>query len=448
MTLLTARGFAVDRDYARVLAGQRLHSRPEVAFFLAGKPLPEHLKPAEKREKAIALTPGALTAKWISITDLDRLADADEYDFAESERYLSVTGRLRRLEQLRKYFGEFRVSLAQKPRPGIILPLELPLNHMPRFEILDAIDEPPNLSAWLKADNDNEPPEEGEVWPAHDPQRRIRPGSSDAELRSFIRKAGPTMEHRHARDGGGGDIDVRPVDATWQNIDAKRKKVWPGKIIVPKALARVGTLRIASGEAFVGKHRVEAGTILHQDDRFGETMGPKRGKKERAELERSNIYFRRLMSFDPATGTHAVSVGTFEFKKAGKVRREVIITAEERAAIFAGPLPPVTYCPPGLPCGGPRLADNFLGGWASATKGRQTPERWQDLADEMARQEEFKAWWKQLPADERKALRTAMKRPTLKAVGEAFGKTGKNAERAGKKILVAANQNLKLFQAA
>ena len=335
---------------------------------------------------------------WIAESYLDRLDMSVDADFTAAGRYLTVTERLRRLHATVAYFRARRPVHYRSITPGIIVPLELPIVHVPGNELLDAIDEPLDTSAWLKADNDNEPQEEGEDRPAASAQRRIRPGSSHAELRSYI------------------------------------------------ARFKAGHLRVATGKTYVGGHRIEAGTIFDRPEHFGEVLGPKRGKKEKAEAERSNLYFRRLMSFNPATGTHAVSVGAFEFRKAGKVRREVKVTADERAALLAGPLPPITYCPPGLPCGGPRLSDNFLGGWVSATKGRQPPERWQDLADEMTRREEFKLWWRQLPADERKALKTAMRRPTLRAVGEAFGKEGKNAERHGKKVLQAANQNLKKFR--
>lgn len=328
-------------------------------------------------------------------SELDRLDMSAKADFTKAGRYLTVTERLRRLDQITQYFGEFPIREYFVLRSGIVVPLNHSFVNVPRNAILDAIHEPPNSSAWLKADNDNEPLEDDDgERQAPNIQSRIRPGYSYEELRSYIRRF------------------------------------------------KAGGLRVASGKTYNGKHRIEAGTVLDRPEKFGEVLGPRRGKKERAEAERSNNYFRRLMSFDPATGTHAVSVGRFEFKRAGKVRRKVLMTAEERATLLAGPLPPITYCPPGLPCGGPRLADNFLGGWASATKGTQPPERWQDLADEIARQEEFKIWWRQLPAEERKALETAMKRPSLRAVGEALGKTGKTAERYGRKILVAANNNL------
>ncbi|WP_439628229.1 hypothetical protein [Shinella sp.] len=491
MTSPTARGIAVDGSAwnrrKHLVPGQRLYSSAKVALWLAGKQSPARLEPP------LPLTPEAEKAPWIPERFLDRLVDGD--DVALSERYLSISERLRRLCGIALHFSAIRdglvVPMHRLRHIGTPVPMEndgptairlaraqavwatLPANDSDIFDRTASTEKPKNrhlaeslamlltwvrirhplsldCSNWMQADNDNYA--EGEERPASNLQRRIRPGSTDAELRSFIKKAGPTVEARHARVGGGGAIECRPTDITLQTVPDKTDK--DGKVTKSHAtIVRAGKLRIANGqtkEHDPARNRavdVAAGTILFQPDKFGELMGPEPDPTEKV---RSATYWTSLFRVDRSSLVKTDEDGSekLRFIPRGKMRRKVRFTAEDHAVLLAGPLPPVTKYPDGLPLGSEDIGAAFVGHWISNPKGKQPLERWEDISDEMARQEEFERWAAALPANERKALNIAATAANLQQVGEAFGKKAKTAERYGKRILQAANENLRKLAAA
>lgn len=481
MTATNDRGTATEKNDAwnrrkHLLFGQRLYSNRETAMWLAGKPVIARL------DQQIALAKEAEAARWIAEPDLSRLVDGD--DIAESGRYMTATERLSRLFAIADHFASIRagsvVPIRYRRLSGIPVRIDndgptamwrawakaiwatLPANDSDIFvrtattaspknahlaERLDLLlawarmRQPLSLDAtnWLHADNDNYDEEEPVARPAFNRERRIRPGSSDAELLSFTRKAGPAKEWRHAKLGGSGDIEMRPIDITLQRVPDKTDKA--GRVTKSHSvIVRAGKLRIANGKTYLGADRVEEGTILHQPDRFGELLGP---EADHDELERSNGYWVSLLSSNGRKEMEPV-----RFIPKGKMRRQIKLTEEDRRVLLAGPLPPVTYCRPGLPCGAPAVSDNFVGNWISNPKGAQPPKRWGDISDELSRQQEFERWAAGLPADELKALNLACTAANFSEVGEAFERVGKSAERYGKKILVAANDNLKKIIAA
>ncbi len=145
---------------------------------------------------------------------------------------------------------------------------------------------------WMRHDNDNYA--EGEDRPASNLQRRIRPGSTDAELRSFIEKAGPLGVRKHARLGGGGAWEVEPTDVTRQVVPDKTDK--DGTLRRShRTVVRAGKLRIANGQTKIGADRIEEGTVLHQPDKFGEMLGP---EPNPAEKVRSATYWSSLYKVD------------------------------------------------------------------------------------------------------------------------------------------------------
>ncbi|MFB9795057.1 hypothetical protein [Shinella granuli] len=495
MTSSTARATAADRwnrcDY--ILAGQRLYSNRATAQWLAGK------QPLARFELPLPLTPEAERAPWIPERFLDLLVDGD--DVAESGRYVSTSERLRRLFGIVAHFVAIRhgfILPTHRVRPvGTLVWMEndgptatwlaramaiwatLPPNDSDIFDRAASTEKPKNAhladslnmlltwarmrkplslsgTNWMRHDNDNYV--EGEDRPASNLQRRIRPGSSDAELKSYIKKAGPTVEWRHARIGGGGDIECRPTDITLQTVPDKTDRA--GKVKKSHAtIVRAGKLRIANGKTKIrvesieaGKtnismEHVEEGTILHQPDKFGELMGP---EPDPAEKVRAASYWSSLYKVDRSSVVETGEDGSekLRFLPRGKMRRKVRFTAEDHAVLLAGPRPPVTRYPDGLPLGSEDISASFVGGWISSPKGKQPAERWEDISDEMARQGEFERWAAALPANERKALNIASTAANLEEVGEAFGKKEKTAERFGKKILKAANENLKKLAAA
>lgn len=487
MTINDSRGIATEWNRRRhILAGQRLYSSPKLAFWLAGK---QPVLRLENTAPESPLTPEAASAPWIPEKFLSDLVDGD--DIAASGRYMSISERLRRLYSIAVHFtairdGRIVPTRHQRPK-GTLVRMEndgptaiwrasanaiwatLPANDSDIFSRTAKTESPRNghladslallltwarmrapLSLngtnWFQADNDNYDGEEQSARPASNLERRMRPGSSDAELLSFIRKAGPTAEWRHAKLGGCSAIELRPIDVDYQKVADKTDKA--GRVKKShNVIVRAGKLRIGNGKTVADGARVEEGTILHQEDRFGELLGPEPDPTEKV---RSASYWASLFKVDRKTVIETDEDGNEKprFIKVGKMRRKVLFTAEDHAALLAGPLPEVIRYPDGLPCGAPTISDNFVGGWMSNPKGKQPLERWEDISDEIARQQEFERWAAALPPEERKALNLAATAANFKEVGEALGKDGKTAERYGKKTLVAANDNLKKIIAA
>lgn len=489
MTSSTARGTAADRWNRRdhILPGQRLYSDRATALWLAGK------QPLAKLEKPLPLSPEAENAPWIPERFLDLLVDGD--NVAESGRYVSISERLRRLFGIALHFTAIRDGLIVPSRyvrlQGSPVRMEndgpttawlaramaiwatLPANDSDIFDRAASTEKPKNghLASdlgmlltwarmrkpldldgtnWMRHDNDNYA--EGEDRPASNLQRRMRPGSSDAELKSYIEKAGPLGVRKHARLGGGGAWEVEPTDVTMQTVpdDAgklHRTVVRAGKLRIANGNTKIQTKSIEAGKTKIKMVRAEAGTILWQDDKFGEMLGP---EPNPAEKVRSATYWSSLYKVDRSSLVETGEDGSekLRFIPRGKMRRKVRFTAEDHAVLLAGPRPPVKKYPDGLPLGSEDIGASFVGGWISNPKGKQPLERWEDISDEMARQGEFERWAAALPANERKALNLATKAANLQEIGEAFGKKEKTAERFGKRIIKAANDNLKKIAAA
>lgn len=262
-------------------------------------------------------------------------------------------------------------------------------------------------------DNDNYEEEGGGRPTASDPERRLRPGDSEAEVRSWI------------------------------------KSYETGKLKISNGKQRESCYVMKSGKAVRGSVRMPAGSVLNCPDKLGELLGPEPDEKE---IARRRSYWTSLFGSARAfrsTEYRAQVLEPVRHIKAGRMRRKVRLTQSEQLEILATqPHPPVTYCRPGLPCGSENIADSFVGGWISATKGVRPLERWEDLSDELSRQTEFERWANALPPEEQKALNLASTAANFREIGEAFGKSGKNAERYGKKILLTSNDNLKKIIAA
>ncbi|MBV2183845.1 MAG: hypothetical protein KUL88_04785 [Rhizobium sp.] len=460
--------------FPRPLYGQRFYSNPTLSAWLAGKPLPA--KPA----KPVELSPEALRMPWLSDKHLEHLLDKE--DLSTGGRYLTLTARLRRFFAIRTgtnlhpvyrtvkrgavvYFendGPTDFWLAWTARVWANMPpddsdifarpahSESP-KHKHMAESMKPLLAYRNMSSpirfggtnWMQPDNDNY--EDAEARPAIYPERRLRLTDKPDALKRYAAKAGPTVEWRHAKLNGVGEVENRPTDVTLQLVVDKRDA--SGSVTKShRTIVRAGKLRIANGQttAFCpikgDDLHVDEGTILYLDDRFGELLGP---DPKPIDAERSQSYWMKLLSNEGRN-----ELAPLDYKKTGKMRRKEIITEDERCALLAGPLPPITYYKPGIAHGTPDIGSQFLGGWISNPKGKQPPERWQDISDEIAREAEFQRWADALPEEERKALHLATTASTFKEIGQAFGKQEKNAERHGKKVLKAANDNLRKIMAA
>ena len=280
----------------------------------------------------------------------------------------------------------------------------------------------PISTNWQQADNDNYTEEQADSRPAIDAERRYRAGPKPETL---IKMAGPVTVRKHAHLGGGGSWELTPTD--------------------PLYPARAGKLNFSNGKDNEWDKQPPRGAILNYEDEFTELLGPEPDAEEQA---RRVSYWHSLMSYD-ADAMACRLLAPIRHIKTGRMRRKVKMTQAQQLEILATHQhPPITYCRPGLPCGHEDIGAPFLGGWISASKGKQPLERWEDISDEISRQAEFERWATALSSEEQKALNLACTAANFREIGEEFGKTGKNAERYGKKVLLASNENLKKTIAA
>lgn len=451
---------------ANLPRGMRFYSSADWLRWFMGKEnrhrLDDHL--------VAQLTDGSLAAKWLPETFLDWLIDGE--DISESGRYITVSERLRRLahvatarfihlQPLPHGASVFREN--DGPTSGwrdmaATIWATLPKNDSDIFD-RPAVTEAPKLAHmaeqlkplldwrrmqqrilpsstnWRQADNDNYDEDHADNRPAVDAERRYRAGPSPNALIKAAGSVKPTFRHQFYKEGKYPrrvELDCLPLFPTKM-----------GKLKFSNG-NHVESCRVWKGKKLVkGIARVPRGAIRHYENEFTELLGE---GPDPVEMQRRLSYWTRTMSWNPERGRQELE--PVEFKKAGRIRRKVLITPSEQAEMLAAPRPPITYCKPGLPCGHEDIGSQFIGGWISTTKGSQPPERWQDISDELSRQAEFERWAAALPPEQQKALNLAVTAANFQEVGEAFGKQGKNAERFGKKVVVAANDNLKKVMAA
>lgn len=180
--------------------------------------------------------------------------------------------------------------------------------------------------------------------------------------------------------------------------------------------------------------RMPAGAMLGATERAKEQSGGK--GYTQAQLEQSNLFF-------------AAMLGTIEprYIKRTKRRNGPSLNAEQsrielaKAIADTDVMPIVKRYKPGLPCGGQRVADSFLG-MQKGKKGESGAIAWEDIATHKVNREIWDETIAALSTEDTETLNTAMKGKTLREIGEAHGFVGKRAERMGKKILRAANDNL------
>lgn len=104
-------------------------------------------------------------------------------------------------------------------------------------------------------------------------------------------------------------------------------------------------------------------------------------------------------------------------------------------------MPPVTICPPGLAAGADGVSECFVG-MKKGRKGESGAIAWEDIHTKTVERETWLEAERELAKDDKKSLSGALIAKTMKEIGEAHGFVGKRAERMGKKILRAANDNL------
>lgn len=287
------------------------------------------------------------------------------------------------------------------------------------------------------ADEDDEP-EDGE------PQRHLQ--------RDRLMETRPREEEMIAMYGDGTDI-VRYA--------AKKRKrpshwTWPAKgTSIPAPAVRIGGLCFSNGNAeesayvwrggklVKGKIVMPAGALMRYGaspdkrgfptvDRFADLRGSDddddRSQSAKDELAASNDFWASLLGTQP-----------HRYIPASRKRRPFMMSrADQLETLATKPKPPVTYCPPGLPCGQKRAADAFLGCTHSPTfnagSGRNDNPWLEKTLSAAVRAS--------VSDDDAAVLDAALTAGTFQDVGVAMGATGKTAERKGKAALLKATERL------
>ncbi|TIN83114.1 hypothetical protein [Mesorhizobium sp.] len=174
--------------------------------------------------------------------------------------------------------------------------------------------------------------------------------------------------------------------------------------------------------------RMPTGAMLGTRDKPETQLGGT-GHTERSTV-RSNSYFAEVFDVEYP-----------EYVKAGKRRTgKVLMTQAEQLSVLASePWPEIKMCPPSLPCGTERVAENFVG-MHKGKKGESGAIAWEDIAMARVHREIWDETVRMLSEKDIETLDAALDARNLAEV--APGGHRRTAERRAKRELQAANDNL------
>ncbi len=211
-------------------------------------------------------------------------------------------------------------------------------------------------------------------------------------------------------------------------------------------VVRIGRLRFSDGTQTENAYRftldgkleeyaarMPAGAMLGCRDKIDVALG---GDENPQDVTESNNYFADMF------GTRKPRYVTGGRFKGHRVAISHDDAKAELAKAYANTdMSKVTFtrCPDGLPCGSAKIADNFLG-MQKTTCAAGGSVMWQDIVTAMADRKEWFDAVDALKADDRKTLDDAVSARTLAELGGHGHK--RNAEKRGKRRLIAANDNL------
>lgn len=254
--------------------------------------------------------------------------------------------------------------------------------------------------------------------------------------------------------------DNNPEDIEGLRIEKRREMIPSVEAIMRSArsndverneagqVVRIGTLRFSDGgqteRAYC--HGPE-GKLVRYDAIM--PVGAMLGTSEKAKVEAgagddpaevtaSNHYFVEILNAAPFR-----HLPGGRNKKRGKSYTSTE-SAEMLAAAWVNTDPSkvtYTYGPVALPCGGNKVADSFVG-MRKAGCADSGSIAWEDIATSMVNREMWMETIDALSKEDVATLDYSMVARNMREVGEKHGFVGKRAERMGKKILAASNDNL------
>ena len=285
--------------------------------------------------------------------------------------------------------------------------------------------EPIKTNWTVVAANDNDPEEVSDL--KHDRKRLVTP--SVAEIMRNVKT---------------GEIERSEATTEMSTYDGIEHKTH----IVNGPIIRIGRIRFSDGtqteKAFRftidGKlegysARMPTGAMLRCRDKVDVALG---GDENPQEVSDSNEYFAVML------GTRKPRYITGRRHKGERIKINHDEAKAELAKAYANTdMSKVTFtkCPDGLPCGSVKIADSFLGMQKTTCAGGGSV-MWQDIVSQREERQEWLSAVGKMADEHFKILTLAVKSSSLKQIGEARGFKGQYAIEAGKRLLVAANDNL------
>jgi hypothetical protein len=217
-------------------------------------------------------------------------------------------------------------------------------------------------------------------------------------------------------------------------------------------IIRIGKLRFSDGTQTERAYtQGPDGDVIQMDARMpvGAMLGTTEKAKEQsggkgytqAQLEQSNLFFAAMLdTIEP------------RYIKRTKRRNGPSLTADESRVVLAKAIantpkmPKVRRYKPGLPCGGQRIADSFIG-MQKGKKGESGAIAWEDIATHKVNREIWDEALARLADEDKTVLDAALVARTYEEVGIAAGQSRLYARDngGGKRALKAANDNLAII---
>ncbi|NRP70599.1 hypothetical protein ILFOPFJJ_01480 [Ensifer psoraleae] len=256
---------------------------------------------------------------------------------------------------------------------------------------------------------------------------------------------GMIWDEDHADAMSKREIHAIPVDGDFEcgtHIDEDGK---PHKVIV-----RIGKLRFSDGTQTEPGHKLVEGKVVNSPIKM--PVGAMLGTREKSTRDKGSAPdpLEEALTFDYFAGRNDPP-GLFKnvqtarpVKKTDRRPKEPPTTkAQDRQTLadaMAKTNVPITKCHDGFPAGPRNLAQLFPGLVKVAT-GDSGFHTWQDVVSERIDRDLWSETLQAMKDEDISILTQATEAKSLKQIGEARGYTGKYAIAAGRRLLVAANDN-------
>lgn len=219
------------------------------------------------------------------------------------------------------------------------------------------------------------------------------------------------------------------------HVDEKKK--------AHRVITRIGRLRFSDGSQVEKGHKLVAGEPAETNLKMpvGAMLGCReREAREKGQVEDiaySNAHFRWMLGDPKAPRSKALTPKPGPRVEMTKAEAEKMLAD----AIANTPvMPPVTKCPDGLPFQPKNLRTLFIGG-QKGKNGESGSQAWEDIFDQMGKRDTYAKAIDEMVTENVEVLTRALSARSLRQIGEARGYHGKYAIEAGRRLLIAANDD-------